>query len=140
MGGQPKSEASSWSSAEVGRLWEEPTEAISEKQTERPQESSPLAAGRMSICLRGRTWLRARCGVSAAGIHTHLAVRSYGHLAGDDDILSRGYTLANHDVAPGENVIVAGQMAVAPNGKVRVDTGGANPAAGTQPGAPAKAN
>ena len=98
MGGQPKSEASSWSSAEVGRLWEEPTEAISEKQTERPQESSPLAAGRMSICLRGRTWLRARCGVSAAGIHTHLAVWSYGHLAGDDDILSRGYTLANHDV------------------------------------------
>jgi hypothetical protein len=36
MGGQPKSKASSWSSAEVGRLWEEPTEAISGKQTERP--------------------------------------------------------------------------------------------------------
>src|SRR2546429_9673956 len=34
MGGQPKSKASSWSSAEVGRLWEEPTEAISGKQTE----------------------------------------------------------------------------------------------------------
>jgi len=32
MGGQPKSKASSWS-AEVGRLWEEPTEAISGKQT-----------------------------------------------------------------------------------------------------------
>src|SRR5947199_5320174 len=37
-------------------------------------------------------------GGSAAGIHTHLAVRSYGHLAGDDDVFSRGYTLANHDV------------------------------------------
>jgi len=31
MGGQPKSKASSWSSAEVERLWEEPTEAISGK-------------------------------------------------------------------------------------------------------------
>ena len=28
MGGQPKSKASSLSSAEVGRLWEEPTEEI----------------------------------------------------------------------------------------------------------------
>ena len=36
MVGQPKSKASSWSSAEVGLLWEEPTEAISGKQTERP--------------------------------------------------------------------------------------------------------
>src|SRR5438094_9625854 len=42
MGGQPKSKASSWSSAEVGRLWEEPTEAISGEQTERPWESSRL--------------------------------------------------------------------------------------------------
>src|SRR2546429_138636 len=98
MGGQPKSKASSWSSAEVGRLWEEPTEAISEKQTERPQESSPLAAGGGAIFLCGRTPLRARCGGSAAGVPTHPALRGVGHLAGDDDILSRGYTLANHDV------------------------------------------
>src|SRR6267143_599792 len=34
MGGQPKSEASSWSSAEVRRLWEEPTEAIPQNQRE----------------------------------------------------------------------------------------------------------
>ena len=47
--------------------------------------------------------------------------------------------VVNQGIAPGENVIVAGQMTVAPNGKVRVDTGDANPAAGTQPGAPAKA-
>src|SRR6266852_410963 len=32
MGGQPKSEASSLSSAEVSRLWEEPTEAIPQNQ------------------------------------------------------------------------------------------------------------
>jgi len=41
--------------------------------------------------------------------------------------------------AAGENVIIAGQMTVAPHGKVRVDTGGAAPAAGTQQSAPAKA-
>jgi len=34
VGGQPKSEASSWSSAEVRRLWEEPTEAIPQNQRE----------------------------------------------------------------------------------------------------------
>src|SRR6267378_5044052 len=34
MGGQPKSEASSWSSAEVRRLWEKPTEAIPQNQRE----------------------------------------------------------------------------------------------------------
>jgi len=34
MGGQPKSEASSWSSAEVRRLWEEPTYGLSQKQRE----------------------------------------------------------------------------------------------------------
>src|SRR6266851_8589557 len=34
MGGQPKSEASSLSSAEVRRLWEEPTEAIPQNQRE----------------------------------------------------------------------------------------------------------
>src|SRR5215469_8026345 len=55
---------------------------------------SPLSL----LCLRGRNRLRTSCGGSAAGIHTHLAVWSYGHLAGNDDILSRGYTLANHDV------------------------------------------
>jgi hypothetical protein len=31
MGGQPKSKASSLSSAEVGRLWEEPTEETGPK-------------------------------------------------------------------------------------------------------------
>jgi hypothetical protein len=31
MGGQPKSKASSLSSAEVGRLWEEPTEETEPK-------------------------------------------------------------------------------------------------------------
>jgi hypothetical protein len=34
MGGQPKSEASSLSSAEVRRLWEEPTETIPQNQRE----------------------------------------------------------------------------------------------------------
>jgi len=42
MGGQPKSEASSLSSAEVRRLWEEPTETIPQNQREaqESQESS----------------------------------------------------------------------------------------------------
>src|SRR5207248_592844 len=62
-----------------------------------------------------------------------LRLVTLGQQQGHNIVVSQG-------VAPGENVIVAGQMAVAPNGKVRVDTGGANPAAGTQPGAPAKAN
>ena len=51
MGGQPKSKASSLSSAEVGRLWEEPTEETG------PKPGSvgilalkwPLSARRMSI-------------------------------------------------------------------------------------------
>jgi len=34
MGGQPKSKASSQSSAEVRRLWEEPTEVIPQNQRE----------------------------------------------------------------------------------------------------------
>ena len=61
-----------------------------------------------------------------------LRLVTLGQRQGDNIVVSQG-------VAPGENVIVAGQMTVAPNGKVRVDTGDANPAAGTQPGAPAKA-
>lgn len=60
-----------------------------------------------------------------------LRLVTLGQRQGDNVVVSQG-------VAPGENVIVAGQMTVAPNGKVRVDTGGATPAAGTQPGAPAK--
>jgi len=61
-----------------------------------------------------------------------LRLVTLGQRQGHNIVVSQG-------VAPGENVIVAGQMTVAPNGKVRVDTGDANPAAGTQPGAPAKA-
>ena len=61
-----------------------------------------------------------------------LRLVTLGQRQGDSIVVTQG-------VAPGENVIVAGQMTVAPNGKVRVDTGGATPAAGTQPGAPAKA-
>jgi membrane fusion protein, multidrug efflux system len=61
-----------------------------------------------------------------------LRLVTLGQRQGDDIVVTQG-------VAPGENVIVAGQMTVAPNSKVRVDTGGATPAAGTQPDAPAKA-
>jgi multidrug efflux system membrane fusion protein len=61
-----------------------------------------------------------------------LRLVTLGQRQGDSIVITQG-------VAAGENVIVAGQMTVAPNGKVRVDTGGATPAAGTQPGAPAKA-
>ena len=61
-----------------------------------------------------------------------LRLVTLGQRQGHNIVVSQG-------VAPGENVIVAGQMTVAPNGKVRVDAGDANPAAGTQPGAPAKA-
>jgi multidrug efflux system membrane fusion protein len=60
-----------------------------------------------------------------------LRLVTLGQRQGDNIVVSQG-------VAPGENVIVAGQMTVAPNSKVRVDTGSATPAAGTQPGAPAK--
>ena len=61
-----------------------------------------------------------------------LRLVTLGQRQGDNIVVTQG-------VVPGENVILAGQMTVAPNGKVRVDTGGATPAAGTQPGAPAKA-
>ena len=61
-----------------------------------------------------------------------LRLVTLGQRQGDSIVVSQG-------VAPGENVIVAGQMTIAANSKVRVDTGDANPAAGTQPGAPAKA-
>ena len=50
-----------------------------------------------------------------------LRLVTLGQRQGDNIVVSQG-------VAPGENVIVAGQMTVAPNGKVRVDTGGAAPA------------
>ena len=61
-----------------------------------------------------------------------LRLVTLGQRQGDNVVVSQG-------VAPGENVIVAGQMTVAPNSKVRVDTSGATPAAGTQPVTPAKA-
>src|SRR6516164_5787006 len=61
-----------------------------------------------------------------------LRLVTLGQRQGDNIVVSQG-------VAPGENVIVAGQMTVAPNSEVRVDTGGATPAAGTQPSARAKA-
>jgi multidrug efflux system membrane fusion protein len=61
-----------------------------------------------------------------------LRLVTLGQRQGDDIVVTQG-------VAPGENVILAGQMTVTPNSKVRVDTGGANPAAGTQPGVPPKA-
>ncbi|HKW62782.1 MAG TPA: efflux RND transporter periplasmic adaptor subunit [Candidatus Acidoferrum sp.] len=60
-----------------------------------------------------------------------LRLVTLGQRQGDNIVITQG-------VAAGENVIVAGQMTVAPNGKVRVDTGGATPSAGTQPGAPAQ--
>jgi len=44
MGGQPKSEASSWSSPDVRALWEEPTEAISQKPAR--DRRNPLPSGR----------------------------------------------------------------------------------------------
>src|SRR5947208_9377693 len=44
MGGQPKSEASSWSSPDVRALWEEPTEAISQKPAR--GRRNPLPSGR----------------------------------------------------------------------------------------------
>jgi membrane fusion protein, multidrug efflux system len=61
-----------------------------------------------------------------------LRLVTLGQRQGHNIVVSQG-------VAPGEDVIVAGQMTVAPNGKVRVETGGANHVAGTQPGASAKA-
>jgi len=61
-----------------------------------------------------------------------LRLVTLGQRQGDNVVITQG-------VAAGENVIVAGQMMVLPNSKVRVDTAGATPAAGTQPGAPASA-
>ena len=61
-----------------------------------------------------------------------LRLVTLGQRQGDNIVVSQG-------VAAGENVIVAGQMTVAPNSKVRVDAGGATPAAGPQASAPAKA-
>src|SRR2546421_1748742 len=61
-----------------------------------------------------------------------LRLVTLGQQQGHNIVVSQG-------VAPGENVIVAGQMTVAPNSKVRVDTGAATPAAGMQAGAPAEA-
>jgi multidrug efflux system membrane fusion protein len=61
-----------------------------------------------------------------------LRLVTLGQRQGDNIVITQG-------VAAGENVIVAGQMMVAPNSKVRIDTAGATPAAGTQPSAAAKA-
>lgn len=61
-----------------------------------------------------------------------LRLVTLGQRQGDNIVVSQG-------VAPGESVIVAGQMTVVPNSKVRVDTGGATPATSADPGTPAKA-
>jgi multidrug efflux system membrane fusion protein len=61
-----------------------------------------------------------------------LRLVTLGQQQGDNIVVTQGVTA-------GESVIVAGQMTVAPNGKVRIDTAGATPATGTQPSAPAKA-
>jgi multidrug efflux system membrane fusion protein len=61
-----------------------------------------------------------------------LRLVTLGQRQGDNIVITQG-------VAAGENVIVAGQMMVAPNSKVRMDTAGATPGAGTQPSAAAKA-
>ncbi len=61
-----------------------------------------------------------------------LRLVTLGQRQGDNIVVTQG-------VAAGENVILAGQMTVAPNGKVRIDTAVATPAAGTQPSAAAKA-
>src|SRR6266478_1824805 len=59
-----------------------------------------------------------------------LRLVTLGQRQGDNIVITQG-------VAAGENVIVAGQMTVAPNSKVRVDTAGAGLAGGTPAGAPA---
>jgi multidrug efflux system membrane fusion protein len=59
-----------------------------------------------------------------------LRLVTLGQRQGDNVVVTQG-------VAAGENVILAGQMTVAPNSKVRVDAGGAGPAGGTSAGAPA---
>src|ERR1700740_2804920 len=60
-----------------------------------------------------------------------LRLVTLGQRQGDNVVVTQG-------VAAGENVIVAGQMTVMPNSKVRVDSGAPAPAASTQPAAPAK--
>jgi multidrug efflux system membrane fusion protein len=61
-----------------------------------------------------------------------LRLVTLGQRQGDDVVVTQG-------VSAGENVIVAGQMTVAPNGKVRMDTSGAKPITGPQSGAPTHA-
>ena len=61
-----------------------------------------------------------------------LRLVTLGQRQGDNVVITQG-------VAAGENVIMAGQMTVAPNSKVRVDTAGAGPAGGTPADAPARA-
>jgi membrane fusion protein, multidrug efflux system len=58
-----------------------------------------------------------------------LRLVTLGQRQGDDVVITQG-------VAAGENVIVAGQMLVAPNGKVHIDTSGAKPGTAPQGGAP----
>src|SRR5437667_454709 len=66
MGGQPKSKASSWSSAEGGRLWQEPTEAIAGKQTE--------AVGILAAC--GGAGVKVACSLADPGTGRPLPPRS----------------------------------------------------------------
>jgi multidrug efflux system membrane fusion protein len=61
-----------------------------------------------------------------------LRLVTLGQRQGDNVVITQG-------VAAGENVIVAGQMTVVPNSKVRVDTAGSGPAGGTPASAPASA-
>src|SRR5260370_10478726 len=70
--------------------------------------------------------------VEKADSTADLRLVTLGQRQGDNIVVTQG-------VAAGENVILAGQMTVAPNGKVRIDTDVATPAAGTQPSAAAKA-
>jgi multidrug efflux system membrane fusion protein len=58
-----------------------------------------------------------------------LRLVTLGQRQGDNVVITQG-------VAAGEIVIVAGQMTVLPNSKVRVDTAGAGPAGSTPAGAP----
>src|SRR5712691_4982020 len=55
MGGQPKSEASSWSSPDVRALREEPTEAISQKPARGRRNPVPSGRGRCQHSLRSKT-------------------------------------------------------------------------------------
>lgn len=62
-----------------------------------------------------------------------LRLVTLGQRQGDDVVITQG-------VSVDENVIVAGQMTVAPGGKVRIDTGGAKPLSAPQGGAPTHAS